>query len=104
MSENRERINCYEFSFVCLLQIQVFYMQYGKVKQFLYRPGQALRDPGGRGSQISRQTAQEGCKFFSSTHQLPLPPQEIFPLLISVRGRVDPRAIVRLCFLTSISN
>ena len=49
-----------------------------KVKKSHYRPGQALRVPGGWGSQISRQSAQE-----------------IFLVIISVRGWVNPTAIVR---------
>ena len=58
-----------------------------KVNQSLYRPRQALRILGGWGSQISWKLAQEGGKVVSLTHWLHLPP-------ISVRGWVDPRAIV----------
>ena len=65
------------------------------VKQSHYMPGQVQRLPGGWGSQISRQSAHEGAKVVSPTHRPPLSPQEIFLVFISLRGWVDPRAIVR---------
>ena len=46
-------------------------------KQSLDRAAQALRVPGGCGSQASRQLAQDG-QVVGPTHRPPLPPQEIF--------------------------
>ena len=57
-----------------------------QVKQSNYRPRQALRVPGGSGSQISRQLAHEGGKVVSPTHRPPFTTQEIFLVLISDRG------------------
>ena len=45
-----------------------------KVKQSLYMPDQALRVPGGWGSQISWHLAQAGGKVVSRTHQPHVPP------------------------------
>jgi hypothetical protein len=41
-----------------------------------YRPTKALRAPGGRGSQVCRQSAHEGGKVVSPTHRPPLPPRK----------------------------
>jgi hypothetical protein len=53
------------------------------VKESHYRPGQALRVPGGC-FQISRQSAYEVGEVVSPTHRPPLPPGSL--VLIFVRG------------------
>ena len=66
--------------------IEVTYIR--KVKKSFYRSGQDPSVPGGWGSQISKQLAHESDNFVISTHRPPLP-QEIFLVLITVRGWVE---------------
>ena len=66
-----------------------------KVKQSHYRPGQALRVPGRLRFPDFKTIGTgrwQGCQPYAPAA---LYPQEIFPVLISVRGWVDPRATVR---------
>ena len=80
---------------VVLYSLIVVCSQKVKVKQSHYMPGRALRVPGGWDSQISRQTAHEGGKVVSSTHGRLYPRKYSWYSLISVRGWVNPRVVVR---------
>jgi hypothetical protein len=66
---------------------------WGKVKQSHYRHWEGLRIPRTWSSQILNQSAHEDGKVVSPTHR-PTLPQDIFLVLISVRGWVDPRVMV----------
>ena len=75
-----------------------YYTQYSKhseslksrIKQFHYRPGQALRVPGGWGSHISRQSSHEGGKVVSPTHGPPLLPRKHTWYLFLLEGESTP--------------
>ena len=75
--------------------IQVWpYRKTYRIKQSHYRPGQALRVPGGWGTQISRQAHESG-KVVSLSHRPPLPPLPRKHSWYSFLWWVNPRAIVR---------
>jgi hypothetical protein len=65
-----------------------------KVKQSLYMPSRPWGFQEVK-TQILRQLAHEGGRAVSPIHLLPLSPQEIYLVLISLAGWVDPKVIVR---------
>jgi hypothetical protein len=110
LDHNQYRINimmaCFAFLNYALCKR---YEEHGRsVSVLLISKGKAIplqawtgrRFPGGRGSQIFRQSAHEGGKVVSPMHRPPLPPVNIPVNWFVLRGWIDPRAIVwlkRLC-------
>jgi hypothetical protein len=93
-----KKLECYQYS-VLLYIFRVTKHDPSKtlkanVKQSHYRPWQVLMVPGGLGSQILKQSAHEGGKDVNPRTGS-LYSREIFLLLISFRGWVDPSTIVR---------
>jgi hypothetical protein len=90
-------IKCASTNFIIFSDRRKFQpcVQHCRVQQSHYRRGQVLRVQGGWVSQISRQSEHECGKVVSPKQRPPLPPQEIFLVIISLRGWVNPRAIVR---------
>jgi hypothetical protein len=78
----------------CLARGETYYLR-RQVKQSHYRPGQALRSPGGWGSQISTQSAHEGGNVVSPMYRPPLPQGNIPLVIIYFRGWVDPKTTAR---------
>jgi hypothetical protein len=64
---------------------KIYRLRYN-VKHSHYWPGQALRVPGGRGSQISRQSAHEDVKIVSPTHRPKIKIHRTIILFVVVYG------------------
>jgi hypothetical protein len=73
--ENSYRGNNIQPVTYVLTNINSFHAYY--ITQSCCMPGQDLSVPGGRGSQILRQSAHEGGKVVSPTHRPPLSPGNI---------------------------
>ena len=65
------------------------------VKEYHYRPGQALRFVGDWSYQISRQWAHEDSKFVSPMHRPPLPQRKYSWYSFLLEAELTPRDIVK---------
>ena len=90
--QNRKNSECRDSTYLSKVNTHLWnYSKIKKVKQAHYRCPEdcrKLRFP----DYVT--AAQDGGKFFSLTHRPLFTPPEIILVLISVRGWVDPRAIV----------
>jgi hypothetical protein len=73
---------------------QVISVEYRLIMKSHYRPGQALWVPGGEAPRFHDNRLMKVVRL-SAKRTGRLCPQKVFLVLISVRGSVDPRAIVR---------